>query len=87
MDIQKIIAGVYFNKGHQGFEESYDSTISLDNYIKHFEDETRRINQTSGVVINFVRTTEHNKDGSFKRDEDGRRIETFLYKRDGYPLS
>jgi len=80
-DQQKIIALVFFENGRQSFEEAYDENISIDEYIARFEKETKRMNPTNWVSMGFIRVTEHNDDGSFKRDEDGQRIEKYLYDK------
>ena len=93
MDIQKIIALVAFRPtdsdggGTHGAECIYASNKSVEQYVKDFTDEVKKANSTENVRVNWLRITEHNSDGSYKRDENGRRVEKFIYRNDAAYLA
>lgn len=74
-----IVAMVYFDRGSQGFEQEYDESVSIEDYVKRFQSEALRLNDANNAVVLYVEKTVHNPDGSFKRDEKGERIMEKLY--------
>lgn len=83
MDIQKIIASVYFPYGHHGWEIPYDSNKSIEQYLKEAVDEVNQSNNTINAIVASLKITEHEENGSFKRNKKGERIEKFIYKNEG----
>lgn len=78
---QRVSALVYFDNGSQGFEEDYEPSINIKSYIKHFEDGTKRMNVTRSAVVEYIKITVMNEDGSFKLSDDGDREYEFIYQR------
>jgi hypothetical protein len=82
MDIQKIIASVYFPYGHHGFEQPYEAGKSVEQYGKEFTEATMKDSNTHSAILASLKITEHEEDGSFKRDKEGNRVESFIYRND-----
>jgi hypothetical protein len=79
---RRISALAYFDDGSQGFEENYDSNITVEQYVAHFEAETKRMNVTSKAIVYYIKVTINNEDGSLKLDEKGDRLYEILYVND-----
>lgn len=62
-----------------GGETLYNKNIPVEAYIQRFEKETNKMVCRTNAVVLSLKVTVHDKDGNFKRDKNGKRIERFIY--------
>lgn len=80
MDEKKIRCDVTFimpengAPGHHGFSEAFNENISPEEYAKQCEVSAMKANNSKSAQAQKVQITQHNDDGSFKRDEYGNLI-------------
>jgi hypothetical protein len=77
---KKIIAKVYYDNGSQGFETAYDPETSVEAYIEHFRNETKRMNVTHTAEVEHLKVTLHDENGDYKMADNGSRLEEYIYK-------
>lgn len=78
-DTHNIVAIVYFEGGSHGFEEPYESGRSTEDYLKYFEDQCNMENGTNTSRVLWLELTEHDENGSWRRDEKGNRLMKRIY--------
>lgn len=79
MEPVRIIASIYFENGHHGFEENYNEKQPVEDYVKQFVEQTRNDSDAQYPVPYYLEITTHDDRGDFIRDEFGDRVCKRIY--------